>query len=72
MKPVNTALVSVDEKVELAAQKVFYDKIEADMGKKQAKKLEFWRRVSLVYSPVSALVFVALYWVAGLKHANII
>ena len=66
------ALVSVNEKEEMRAQKAFYDKVEAEMGTKRAQKLAFWKRVSLVYTPVFALGFVAVYWFAGLKHANVI
>ena len=66
------ALVSVNEKEEMQAQKAFYDKIEQEMGKKLAKRLAFWQRVSLMYMPAFALTFVAVYWVAGLKHAGII
>ena len=66
------ALVSVNEKEEMQAQKAFYDKIEQEMGKKLAKRLAFWQKVSLVYMPAFALTFVAVYWVAGLKHAGIL
>ena len=70
--PFNAALVSVNEKVELDAQKTFYEKIEAEMGRKRSKKLQFWQNVSLMYAPLFALVFMAVYWIAGLKHANVI
>ena len=65
-------MVSVNEKEEMQAQKAFYDKIEQEMGKKLAKRLEFWQKVALVYMPVFALIFVAVFWIAGLKHAGII
>ena len=70
--PANIALVSVNEKLELEAQKAFYEKIESEMGRKRSKKLKFWQNVSLVYAPLFALVFMALYWIAGLKHADVI
>ena len=69
--PANAALVSVNEKVELDAQKAFYDKIEKEMGMKKAKKLKFWQNVSLIYAPLFALGFMTVYWVAGLKHADV-
>ena len=62
----------MNEKEELRAQKAFYDKIESEMGRKKSQRLHFWQKVSLVYAPAFALVFVAVYWFAGLKHANII
>ena len=70
--PANTAMVSVNEKLELEAQKAFYEKIESEMGKNKSKKLKFWQNVSLVYAPLFALVFMALYWIAGLNHADVI
>ena len=66
------ALISVNEKEEMQAQKAFYEKIEQEMGKKLAKRLAFWQKVSLVYMPAFALTFVAVYWFAGLNHAGII
>lgn len=70
--PAKMALVSVNEEEERRAQKEFYEKVASEMGKKKAKKLAFWKRVSLVYIPIFALVFISVYWVAGLKHANVI
>ena len=74
MLPANAALVSVNEKVELDAQKAFYEKIEKEMGMgmMKAKKLKFWQNVSLIYAPLFALGFMTVYWVAGLKHADVI
>ena len=70
--PTNAALVSVNEKVELEAQKAFYEKLEAEMGQKISKKLKFLQNVSLVYAPLFALGFMTVYWIAGLKHADVI
>ena len=72
VKSVNDGLISVNEKEELQAQKAFYDKIKSEMGEKRMKRLEFWQRVSLVYLPVMAVLFVALYWLVGLKNAGIL
>ena len=70
--PANAALVSVNEKLELEAQKSFYEKIESEMGRKRSKNLKFWQNVSLVFAPLFALVFMAVYWIAGLRHAGVI
>ena len=40
--------------------------------KKREDALKFWKNVSLVYIPIFALSFAAVYWIAGLKHANVI
>ena len=72
MKPANTALVSVNEKVEIQAQKAFYDKIESEMGAAKARRLQFWQNMTQIYTPAFALVFASIYWIAGLKHANVI
>ena len=72
MLPANAALVSVNEKVELDAQKAFYEKIESEMGRKRRQKLMFWQNVSLVYAPIFSLGFMTVYWIAGLRHADII
>ena len=72
MKPANKELVSVYEKAELEAQKSFYDNIKAEMGVKRARKLASLRRFSVAYIPLLALVFAVLYWIVGLKKANIL
>ena len=56
----------------MEAQKQFYDEVEKKMTSKSAKKLEFWRTFSLVYLPLLALSFVFIFWVVGLKHAEVI
>ena len=65
-------LVSTNEETEMKAQKEFYAQIEAQMGSQRAKRLAFWKRVSIVYNPIIALSFVAIYWIVGLKHAEVI
>ena len=72
MLPANAALVSVDKKVELNAQKAFYEKIKSEMSMKRSRKLKFWQNMSLVYAPLFALTFMTVYWVAGLRHADVI
>ena len=44
----------------------------ADSIRKREKRLQFWRRVSILHSPVFVLAFMVVYWVAGLIHADII
>ena len=56
----------------MKAQKAFYDRIKSEMSEKRSRKLEFWQSMTLFYTPVFALVFVTVYWIAGLRHANII
>ena len=70
MKPAN--LISVDEKVELEAQKEFYNKIEKEMGEKMTKKLETLRRINIIYLPFMALSFAVIFWLVGLKNAEMI
>ena len=65
-------LVSVDEKVELEAQKEFYNKIEKEMGEKTMKQLETLRRVNIIYLPIMALSFAIIFWLVGLKNAEMI
>ena len=36
------------------------------------KKLDFWKKVSLVYNPIIFITFVMVYWLVGLKHAEAI
>ena len=66
------ALVSVNEQEELAAQKQFYDNLRQQRGKTRVERLALMRKVSVVYNPLVALTFVAVYWLAGLRHAEII
>ena len=62
----------MNEDEELKVQKAFYDEVEEEMRRRLAKKLAYWQKVSLVYMPGLALVFAVSYWIAGLKHADII
>ena len=70
MKPAN--LLSVNEREELEAQKEFYNRINMEMGKERTSKLELVKRVNLIYLPVMALSFVAIFWFVGLKNAELI
>ena len=69
---ISAHLVSVNEKVELEAQKEFYRKIELEMGKKISKQLEHLRRVNIIFLPLMAISFVAIFWFVGLKNAEVI
>ena len=70
VKPAN--LISVDEKVELEAQKEFYKKIEKEMGNKTMKQLERLRRINIFYLPFMALSFAVIFWLVGLRNAEMI
>ena len=70
MKPAN--LVSVNERVELEAQKEFYEKIEMEMDRGKARKLENIRKINLVYLPLMALMFAVIFWFVGLRNAEVI
>ena len=72
MKPASNDLLSVNEKVEIEAQKAFYDKVHSEMGKEKAKRLQFWQNMTKIYTPGFTLMFAVIYWFAGLKHANIV
>ena len=60
------------EEEELQAQKDYYQKIKQEMGIKRAKKLAFLMKLSLVYIPFLALMFATLYWIIGLRQAEVI
>ena len=70
--PTHEKLVSINEREERHAQKLFYEKIEADMNMKKLKKLQFLQDVSIRYSPIFVIVFMVIYWIAGLKNADIL
>ena len=72
VRPLSDQLISVDEKEEREAQHQFYAMVEAQMSERTAKKLKFWRRVSTIYSPSFVLIFMLTYWIAGLRHADIL
>ena len=57
----------MNEKIELEAQKEFYNKIEKEMGEKMTKKLETLRRINIIYLPFMALSFAVIFWIVGLK-----
>ena len=72
VKPSKMTLRSINEKEELQAQKAFYEKIKSEMDAKRAKKLSFMKKLSMVYIPSLCLVFAVLYWIIGLKQAEVI
>ena len=45
---------------------------DMEQRKQKTKRLNFLQRVSLIYNPLIALLFVSLYWVIGLHHAEVI
>ena len=42
------------------------------MEAKRLRKLEKLRRVNLIYLPLMALTFVAIFWIVGLKNAELL
>ena len=72
VKPSKMTLRSINEKEELQAQKAFYEKIKSEMDAKRAKKLAFTKKLSIAYIPFLCLVFAVLYWIIGLKQAEVI
>ena len=64
--------MSVNERVELEAQKEFYEKIEMEMDRGKARRLENIRKVNLVYLPLMALMFAVIFWLVGLRNAEVI
>ena len=70
--PAPDKLISINEREEREAQQLFYSKIAAEMSNKKKKKLAFWKKVSIAYSPGFVLMFMMVYWIAGLRHAEIL
>ena len=66
------SLVSINEKEELEAQKELYKKIDLEMSAERARKLENLRRINLIYLPLLAVTFVVIFWIVGLKNAEIL
>ena len=66
------SLVSINEKEELEAQKQLYRKIEMKMSAERARKLEKLRKINLIYLPMLALIFVGIFWIVGLKNAELL
>ena len=50
----------------------FLSRHEMEQRRQKAKRLNFLQRVSLVYNPLIALLFVSVYWITGLNHAGLI
>ena len=64
--------MSTNEKEELEAQKQFYNKMEMEMAAERIRSLAKLRRMNLIYLPLMALTFVLIFWVVGLKNAELI
>ena len=64
-------LVSRREDVQVAALKDHYEKMKVEKKQmKNMKRLQFCHNFAMYYSPIMALVFVAVYWILGLRHAE--
>ena len=70
--PAPNKLVSINEKEERDAQQLFYSRVQAEMSKKKQKRLNFLKKISIAYSPGFVLMFMTVYWIAGLRHAEIL
>merc|ERR1711978_146233 len=68
VKVTDKDLVAVNEQVQLKALKDFYDRAD-NMRERKKRRLERCQRFTLVYNPILALAFVAVYWSIGLSHA---
>ena len=49
-----------------------YEEMGMEMAAKRIRRLEKLRRINLVYLPLMALIFVAIFWIVGLKNAELI
>ena len=49
-----------------------FTKEELSLAKSRNKKVSFWKKISLVYNPIMFLSFVTMYWMVGLRHAEVI
>ena len=70
--PSQNKLISIDEREERDAQELFYSRVMAEMSEKKKKRLNFLQKVTIVYSPGFVMAFMTVYWLAGLKHAEMI
>ena len=49
-----------------------YEEMGMEMAAKRIRMLEKMRRINLVYLPLMALIFVAIFWIVGLKNAELL
>ena len=42
------------------------------MSVERARKLEKLRKINLIYLPMLALIFVGIFWIVGLKNAELL
>ena len=68
---INLDLVSRNEKTQVRALKRLYSQLEVDIRRtKNETKLKRCMRFAIVYNPIACLIFVSVYWILGLKHAE--
>ena len=65
------SLVSINDKEELEAQKQLNKIIEMESAER-ARKLEMLRKINLIFLPVLALTFVLIFWIVGLRNAELL
>ena len=64
--------VSIDEKERLKTQKNLHMKKEKESEAERTRKLEKLRKINLIYLPLMALTFVFIFWIVGLRNAELI
>ena len=65
------SLVSINDKEELEAQKQLNKIIEMESAER-ARKLEMLRKINLIFLPVLAFTFVLIFWIVGLRNAEVL
>ena len=65
------SLVSINDKEELEAQKQLNKIIEMESAER-ARKLEMLRKINLIFLPVLAFTFVLIFWIVGLRNAELL
>ena len=65
------SLVSTNDKEELEAQKQVNKKIDMEIAAR-ARKLEMLRKINLIFLPMLAITFVLIFWIVGLRNAELL
>ena len=69
---IKAGIVPVNETSGAISEIGVYQNVEQKMLMKKRQRLALMKKVSIVYIPCLCLVFAILYWVIGLKQAEII
>ena len=68
----SASYVSINEKEISEAQKKLYKKKERESEAERTRKLEKLKKINLIYLPLMALTFVLIFWIVGLRYAELI